>query len=61
MSASAERVALIVRCAECGEFWLPADEERWSAYLDTHSELVFYCRECAVARNARPCPCDASG
>ena len=23
-----------------------ADEERWLAYLDTDSELVFYCPEC---------------
>jgi hypothetical protein len=44
---SAEQVALIPRCAEYGEVWLPADEERWSAYLDTDSELVFYCPECA--------------
>jgi hypothetical protein len=27
---SAEQVALIPRCAECLEVWLPADEERWS-------------------------------
>lgn len=44
---SAEQVATIPQCAECGEFWLPADEERWSAYLDTDDELVFYCPECA--------------
>jgi hypothetical protein len=34
---SAEQVALIPQCAECGEVWLPADEERSSAYLDTDS------------------------
>jgi hypothetical protein len=40
---SAEQVALIPECAECGELWLPIDEDRWRAYL----ELVFYCPECA--------------
>ena len=44
---SAEQVALIPRCVECGESWLPNDDERWRAYLDTNSELVFYCAECA--------------
>lgn len=44
---SAEKVALIPRCAECGERWLHADEDRWRAYLDTNDELVFYCPECA--------------
>jgi hypothetical protein len=28
-SVSAEQVALIPQCAECGEVWLPADEDRW--------------------------------
>jgi hypothetical protein len=28
-----EPVALISRCAECEAAWLPADEERWRAYL----------------------------
>jgi Zn finger protein HypA/HybF involved in hydrogenase expression len=42
-----EHVALMPRCAECGGVWLPADEDRWRAYLDTDSELVFYCPECA--------------
>ena len=35
---SAEQVALIIRCAECGEVWLPADEDRWRTYLDTDDE-----------------------
>ena len=39
---STEQVALIPRCAECGELWLPIDDERWRAYLDTDDELVFY-------------------
>ena len=43
---SAEQVALIPQSAECGERWLPGDEERWRAYLDTDSELVFYCPDC---------------
>jgi hypothetical protein len=44
---SLEQVALIPQCAECGEFWLPDDQERWSAYLDTDNEVVFYCPDCA--------------
>jgi hypothetical protein len=42
-------VALIPGCAECEAAWLPADEERWCAYV-THDEppaVVFYCAECA--------------
>jgi hypothetical protein len=44
-----ERVALIVHCAECDALWLPADEERWSAYLtdDEPPEVIFYCPTCA--------------
>jgi hypothetical protein len=47
-----EDVARIPRCAECGATWLPADEERWRAYLggddlDEPGELVFYCVRCA--------------
>ena len=30
---SAESVALIPQCAECGKVWLAADGERWEAYL----------------------------
>jgi hypothetical protein len=46
---SAESVALIPRCAECGKIWLPADGERWEAYLtdDEPPELAFYCPGCA--------------
>jgi hypothetical protein len=44
---STERVALIPHCAECGEVWLPADEDRWRAYLDTDGDLVFFCPGCA--------------
>jgi hypothetical protein len=43
----AEQVALIPRCAECGERWLPGDEEHWQAHFDTDDELVFFCPECA--------------
>jgi hypothetical protein len=44
-----EDVALIPRCAECEAPWLPADDERWRAYLthDEPAELAFYCSECA--------------
>jgi hypothetical protein len=44
---SAEQVALIARCIECGDLWVPADDERWRAYLDTDDKLVFYYSECA--------------
>jgi hypothetical protein len=46
---SAELVALIPRCAECEAHWLPAEDERWRAYLtdDEPPELAFYCRDCA--------------
>lgn len=46
---SAESVALIPKCAECEAAWLPADEDRWKAYLggdehlDEPAEVVFYC------------------
>jgi hypothetical protein len=49
----AERVALIPSCVECSAVWLPADEERWRAYLgvdeqlDTPAEVVLYCPRCA--------------
>jgi hypothetical protein len=46
---SAKQVALIPQCAECGEVWLPADRERWEAFLtdDEPPEVAFYCLECA--------------
>ena len=45
-------VALIPRCTECEANWLPADEERWRAYLGSDNlneadEVFFYCPECA--------------
>lgn len=43
-------VALVaVSCAECEARWLPADKERWQAWLtdDEPPELAFYCPECA--------------
>jgi hypothetical protein len=45
----AESVILIPECAECELPWLPADEERWSAYLtdDEPPEIAFYCPGCA--------------
>jgi hypothetical protein len=44
-----EGVAIIPKCAECEAFWLPADDERWRAYLtdDEFAEVVFYCPQCA--------------
>ena len=49
---SAESVALIPRCAECEAGWLPADEDRWRAYLGCDEffdspEIVFYWPVCA--------------
>lgn len=45
---SAEQVALIPECAECERLWLPADDERWLAYLtdDEPPELALDCRRC---------------
>jgi hypothetical protein len=45
----AQQVALIPTCTECEARWLPADEERWRAYLtdDELPELAFFCPECA--------------
>jgi hypothetical protein len=45
---SAESVALIPRCAECAAHCLPADDERWRAYLAADSldevpEVVLLC------------------
>jgi hypothetical protein len=50
LSAMRESVALIPQCVECEDRWLPADENRWSAYLtdDEPSELAFFCPECGV-------------
>jgi hypothetical protein len=43
-----ESVVVIRECAECGRPWMPADEERWQAWLtcDEPPEIAFYCREC---------------
>jgi hypothetical protein len=43
---------LVPECAECDAHWLPADDQRWHAYLggddlDAPAELVFYCPTCA--------------
>jgi hypothetical protein len=48
-AVSAEQVALIPECAECERPWMPADAERWKAYLtdDEPPELAFFCEECA--------------
>jgi hypothetical protein len=44
---STEQAARTLRCVECLDVWLPDDDDRWRAYLDTDDELVFYCPECA--------------
>jgi hypothetical protein len=38
----ADQVALVPECSECERPWLPADEERWHAYLtdDQSAELA---------------------
>ena len=51
-------VALVPQCAECGEFLLPTDEDRWEAYLtdDEPPELAFYCPACAEREFGRLAP-----
>jgi hypothetical protein len=46
---SAERVAVILQCAEYDARWLPSNEERWAVYItdDEPAEIVFYCPSCA--------------
>ena len=46
---SAEQVALIPQCVECGAVWLAVNDDRWQAWLtdDEPPELAFYCPECA--------------
>jgi hypothetical protein len=46
-----EGVAIIPKC-EGDEAWLPADDERWRAYLDGDDfdltpDAFFYCPRCA--------------
>jgi len=47
---------MIPRCVECGGVWLPADEERWQAWLtcDEPPELAFYCPECGEREFSSP-------
>jgi len=46
---NAESVAVIPSCAECDARWLPADKDRWSAYLtdDEPPEIALICPECS--------------
>lgn len=49
---NSDRGTLIAKCAECEAVWLPADDERWRAYLggddlDEPAELVCDCPDCA--------------
>jgi hypothetical protein len=48
MSESLPQLVVIPNCAECGEWWLPADEDRWRLYLDCDGDLVWFCSECAA-------------
>ena len=47
VSHGAEQGCSTPNVAERGEAWLPVDDERWRAYLDTDDKLVFYCPQCA--------------
>ena len=53
--AAADVVAFALTCAECDARWLPADEDRWQAWLtcDDPPELVFYVR-CAPSGSSAP-------
>jgi hypothetical protein len=46
---SAEQVALIPQCVECGAVWLAVNDDRGQAWLtdDEPPELAFYCPDCA--------------
>jgi RNase P subunit RPR2 len=47
---SAEGVATVPQCKECGAVWLPGDSERWHCFVvddGPQDRLVFYCPECA--------------
>jgi len=46
---NSQAVAIVPRCEECGEAWLPGDSERWRAeFLDHGPEerLAFWCAAC---------------
>jgi hypothetical protein len=45
-------VALIPKCAECEAVWLPADEERWTAYLGG-DDLDEAARDCLLLLGMR--------
>jgi len=53
-----ESVAIIPRCAECEAHWLPADKERWQAWL-TDDEPPSSCSTAATARNGNSASTDA--
>jgi hypothetical protein len=52
---STEQVAQLAECIECGDVWLPVDDERWRAYVDNESGLVFYCATCAAREFGDTC------
>ena len=47
LAVSAERVAIVPECVECGARWLPADTERWRLVEVDLDEYAWYCRSCA--------------
>jgi hypothetical protein len=52
-------VVLAPKCPAGGARWLPADDERWRAYLtdDEPAEVAFYCPDCAERElGVRPNP-----
>ena len=44
---SAERVAIVPECVECGARWLLDDPERWQLREVDLDELAWYCPRCA--------------
>jgi len=46
----AEQVVMTPTCSEWKAVWLPADEERWRAYLDSDDEVQFFCESCGNTR-----------
>ena len=43
---SAEQVAVVAECVECGA-WLPGDEERWQLREVDLDAFAWYCWSCA--------------
>jgi RNase P subunit RPR2 len=45
---SADRLAVVLECVECGARWPPADEARWQLREVDLDEFAWYCRRCAA-------------